>query len=237
MTIYYRAADLYQHLDRSNRPELGTWLAYLQTFSLGHVEGKGMATVLDRKAAEYEIRAYCHSPESREAAFAWLDGFEVVSDADLAYIEEVATGIDAALSQDVALWEADDLATDELTGRTYSLAEAEVEWREEVAVMTPAGVAATEVSPFFDGVHDLDVEYDVLRMGWEAVEPLLQRLAGLGGDVVEVRVLRHVGCSVPVYVGSPLPGGGRRFVASQLVADVWKEWQRVCSFVEAVQRP
>ena len=246
-TTTIRAYDLYRQLPGLSRPDLNHWLAQLRIYSAGTVEGTGLATIMDRRAAEYEINAYCYDyPEAKEAALGWLDGLEVITDADLAYMQEVADNIDAALAQDASLWEAEDLVVDELTGRTYSLAEAEIEWRVETASMQAAGVTATQLDAQrleaaqslaagfmqgFTNVRVLDVEVDLLRMDGEDVQEMLVRLQAFGEQRVQVMVHRVLGYSVPVWVGVLGQDGA---VASELAADVAEEWERLQRYEQAV---
>lgn len=252
-TTTIRAYDLYRQLPSLSRPDLGCWLAQLHIYSAGTIEGTGMATIMDRKAAEYEVNAYCHGyPEAYDAALAWLDGLEVITDADIAYMQEVADNIDAALAQDATLWEAEpaseavDLAVDELTGRTYSLAEAEIEWRVETAAMQAAGIRATqldaqrlEAAPGlaasfaggFTNVRSLDVEVDLLRMDGEDVKEMLMRVEAFGDQRVQVMIHRVLGYSVPVWVGVLGQDG---VVAEELAAAVKAEWERLQRYEQAV---
>lgn len=223
-TTTIRAYDLYRQLPSLSRPDLGCWLAQLRIYSAGTIEGVGLATIMDRKAAEYEVNAYCHDyPEARDAALAWIDGLEVITDADLTYMQEVADNIDAALAQDATLWEAQD----------------------EV-VMTEAGVSATqldaqrlEAAPGlaasfaggFTNVRSLDVEVDLLRMDGEDVKELLVRLEAFSDQRVQVMVHRVLGYSVPVWVGA-LGQDGK--AASELAAAVKAEWERLQQYEQAV---
>lgn len=223
-TTPIRAYDLYCQLPSISRPDLSHWLAQLRIYSAGTVEGTGLATTMDRKAAEYEVNAYCYDyPEAMEAALGWLDGLEVITDADLTYMQEVADNIDAALAQDTALWEAQD----------------------EV-VMTGAGVGATqpdaqrlEASPGlaagfmqgFTNVRALNVEVDLLRMSPEDVKEVLVRLEAFGDQRVQVMVHRALGHSAPVWVGN-LGQDGK--VASELAAAVKAEWERLQRYEQAV---
>ena len=223
-TTTIRAIDLYRHLDQKWRPALDNWLAQLRIYSAGTIEGTGLATIMDRRAAEYEINAYCHDvPEARDAALAWIDGLEVITDDDLDYMQEVADNIDAALAQDATLWEAQD----------------------EV-VMTEAGVSATQLDAQrlepsqevaagfmqgFTNVRSLDVEVDLLRMDGEDVKELLVRLEAFGDQRVQVMVHRVLGYSVPVWVGSLGQDG---VVAEELAAAVKAEWKRLQRYEEAV---
>lgn len=219
-----RAADLYRHLDPVQRPALGHWLEQLRIYSAGTIEGHGLATVMDRQAAEYEINAYCHGyPEARDAALAWLDGLEVITDADLTYMQEVADNIDAALAQDAALWEAQDEVV--MTGEGIRSTQLDAQ-RLEAAPGLAAGFMQG-----FTNVRSLDVEVDLLRMDGGDVKELLVRLEAFGDQRVQVMVHRVLGYSVPVWVGN-LGQDGK--VASELAAAVKAEWQRLLRYEQAV---
>lgn len=219
-----RAADLYRHLDPVQRPALGHWLEQLRIYSAGTIEGHGLATVMDRQAAEYEINAYCHgSPEVRDAALGWLDGLEVITDADLRFMQETADAIDAALEQDAALWEAQDEVQITAAGVHATQRDAQ---RLEPALALEAGFMQG-----FTNVRSLTVDQDLLRMDGEDVRELLQRLEAFGEAKVQVMVHRHLGCSVPVWVGALGHDGVK---ADELAAAVRAEWERLQKYDAAV---
>ena len=223
-TTTIRAYDLYRQLPGLSRPDLNHWLAQLRIYSAGTIEGVGLATIMDRKAAEYEVNAYCHDyPEARDAALAWLDGLEVITDADLTYMQEVADNIDAALAQDAALWEAQDEVVMAEAGVTATQHDSQ---RLEASQGLEAGFMQG-----FTNVRVLDVEVDLLRMDGEDVKELLVRLEALGVQRVQVMVHRVLGHSVPVWVGV-LGEDGK--VAEELAAAVKAEWERLQRYEQDV---
>ena len=223
-TTTIRAYDLYCQLPSLSRPDLSHWLAQLRIYSAGTIEGTGLATTMDRCAAEYEINAYCYGyPEAMEAALAWLDGLEVITDSDITYMQEVADNIDAALAQDAALWEAQDEVV--MTGKGIRATQLDAQRLE-----ASPGLAA----PFaggFTNVRSLDVEVDLLRMSPEDVQELLVRLEAFGVQRVQVMVHRVLGYSVPVWVGNLGQDG---VVAEELAAAVKAEWERLQRYEAAV---
>lgn len=223
-TTTIRAYDLYRQLPGLSRPDLNHWLAQLQIYSAGTIVGTGLFTTMDRRAAEYELGVYCHGyPEAHDAALAWLDGLEVITDADLTYMQEVADSIDAALAQDAALWEAQDEVL--MTGEGIRATQLDAQ-RLEAAPGLEAGFMQG-----FTNVRSLDVEVDLLRMDGEDVKELLVRLEAFGVQQVQVMVHRVLGYSVPVWVGVL---GQEGKVASELAAAVKAEWERLQRYEEAV---
>lgn len=228
----YRALDLYRHLDPKIRPDLSNWLQQLQIHSPGTVHGQGTGSLLDRKAAEYEISAYnWDSAQLREQALAWLDGLEVITDADLTYMQETADAIDAALQQDAALWEAEDsdVIPFDLVGATPA------------QPLHPAGVTATAKPPtaaLYGEVVSFDLEKDLPRMDRVGIEWVLQQVRSFDLGAVAVGVLRHYGCSIPVLVCGPEEAVGaelRLQRVSDLVLAVEAELKRLAAWEEAIE--
>lgn len=230
----YRALDLYRHLDPAWRPALDNWLQQVQIHSPGTIAGQGTGLILDRTAAEFEVSAYnWDNPALKEQAQAWLDGLEVITDADLAYMQETADAIDAAPQQDAALWKAEDSDVIPFDGPVAAA--------EAAQPLHPAGVTATakpHAAALYGEVVSFDLEKDLPRMDRVGIEWVLQQARSFDLGAVAVGVLRHYGCSIPVLVCGPEEAVGaelRLQRASDLVLAVEAELKRLAAWEEAIE--
>ncbi len=223
----YRALDLYRHLDPAWRPALDNWLQQVQIHSPGTIAGQGTGLILDRAAADFEVSAYnWDNPELKEQAVAWLDGLEVITEADLAYMQETADAVDAALQQDVALWEADDA----------------IPLDSVLPGLSVPGVQATASAPgavLYGEVTSFSVDHDLARMDRQGIEWVLQQARIFDLGAVAVGVLRHYGCSVPVLVCGPEEAVGsslRLHRAVELVQAIEAEVERLAAWESALEK-
>ena len=221
----YRALDLYKHLDPAWRPALDNWLQQVQIHSPGTIAGQGTGLILDRTAAEFEISAYNWDEAAlKEQALAWLDGLEVITEADIAYMQETADAVDAALQQDVALWEADDA----------------IPFDSVPSGLSVPGVQATARAPgavLYGEVTSFSVDHDLARMDRQGIEWVLQQARIFDLGAVAVGVLRHYGCSVPVLVCGPeeaVGSGLRLHRAVELVQAIEMEMERLAAWESAL---
>lgn len=224
----FRALDLYRHLDPKWRPALDNWLQQVQIHSPGTIAGQGTGLILDRTAADFEVSAYnWDNPAMKEQALAWLDGLEIITEADIAYMQETADAIDAALQQDAALWDAQD--SDAIPF-------------DSVGGLSVPGVQATAKPPaaaLYGEITSFSVDHDLARMDRQGVEWLLQQVRGFDLGAVAVGVLRHYGCSVPVLVCGPEEAVGSRLRlhrAVELVQAIEEEQGRLAAWESALEK-
>lgn len=224
----FRALDLYRHLDPRWRPALDNWLQQITIHSPGTIAGHGTGLILDRVAAEFEISAYNWDEAAlKEQALAWLDGLEVITEADIAYMQETADNIDAALQQDAALWEDQDSDV--------------IPFDEETSDLSASGVRATASAPaaaLYGEVMSFSVDHDLARMDRQGIEWVLQQARGFDLAAIAVGVLRHYGCSVPVMVCGPEEAVGSRLRlhrAAELVQAIEDELKRLAAWESALE--
>lgn len=225
----FRALDLYRHLDPAWRPALDNWLQQVQIHSPGTIAGQGTGLILDRTAAEFEVSAYnWDNPALKEQALAWLDGLEIITEADIAYMQETADAIDAALQQDAALWEDQD--SDVIPFDSAPLG------------LSVPGVQATAKAPaaaLYGEITSFSVDHDLARMDRQGIEWVLQQVRGFDLAAVAVGVLRHYGCSVPVMVCGPEEAVGselRLHRAADLVQAIEDELKRLAAWESALEK-
>ncbi len=235
MNNFFSAGFIYGLLNEATRPKsFESWAAQLSVYSPGKVTEEEGGLVLDREAAEFEIGAYNWAgTEAFKAAMAALDGLEVITDADLAYMQETADAIDAALQQDAALWEAEDSDVIPFDGPVAAA--------EPARGLHPAGVTATakpHAAALYGEVVSFDLEKDLPRMDRVGIEWVLQQARSFDLGAVAVGVLRHYGCSIPVLVCGPEEAVGaelRLQRASDLVLAVEAELKRLAAWEEAIE--
>lgn len=250
----YSADFVYSLLDEATRPAFNSWLQMMAIYSAGKVETVNGVVVLDRPAAEYEIAAYNWvGTEVYDAAMAALDGHSVITEADLAYqqqVEEAIGALETSLEADLAMWEPDDevqVAINEgLDSAIEAAQEAREAWQEQLAAMgtrmAAEGVEAVARAPaavLFNRVVSFDPEYDVPRMERGDVEWILGQVRGFGLGSVAVGVLRSGGSSVPVLVCGAEEAVGQALAlwrVEQLVHGIEAELEAMQRWEEALGR-
>ena len=228
MNNFFSAGFIYDLLNEATRPKsFESWAAQLSIYSPGKVTEEEGGLVLDREAAEFEIGAYNWTgTEAFEAAMAALDGLEVITEADLDFMQEIADAIDAALQQDAALWEDQD---------------SDVIPFDSVGGLSVPGVQATASAPaaaLYGEVMSFSVDHDLARMDRQGIEWVLQQVRGFDLGAVAVGVLRHYGCSVPVLVAGPeeaVGSGLRLHRAAELAQAIEEELKRLAAWESALE--